>query len=257
MDPRELLTRFKAGELSIESAVDALGAPPIRDVGVAVVDAHRALRQGVPEVIFGHGKRPEQVVAVARALVEAGQRVLVTRAEPDVVAALREAALGPTIHSELGRTVRIEREPRPLRTRAGTIAVVTAGTSDLPVAEECAETLAALGLPTARITDVGVAGIHRLLDRVDVLRSASIVIAIAGMEGALPSVVGGFVSAPVIAVPTSIGYGSVLGGLTPMFAMLTSCASGLVVVNVDNGFGAAIAAHRIASALERVAPESP
>jgi NCAIR mutase (PurE)-related protein len=251
MTTRQLLERLREGAISIDSVLEELAIEPLRDVGDAVVDAHRAQRQGVPEVVFGHGKTPEQIVTIARTLLEAGQNVLVTRIEPEAVAAVERANLAPLRHHPMARTLRIEPNPVAPRESVGIVAVVTAGTSDLPVADEAAETLAAVGLVTERITDVGVAGIHRLLGRLEVLRRASIVIAVAGMEGALPSVVGGIVSAPVIAVPTSIGYGTALGGLTPMLAMLTSCASGLTVVNVDNGFGAALAAHRIACALER------
>ncbi len=250
MNVRDLLSQFQAGQVSLDEVVDHLGRLPQRDLGFATVDGHRELRQGVPEVIFGQGKTAEQVVSIARALTEMGQNVLVTRLENAAAAQLR-AALPTTTYSEIGRIARITNKPVERRTAAGSVAVVTAGTSDLPVAEEASETLDALGLVVDRHYDVGVAGIHRVLHRYDHIRQAAAVIVIAGMEGALPSVVGGMVRAPVIAVPTSTGYGTALGGFTALFAMLTSCASGVTVVNIDNGFGAALAVHRIASMKER------
>ena len=246
MSTRDWLERLAAGETTVEAVLEALGSAPLRDIGDAVVDAHRAQRQGVPEVVFGHGKTPEQIVAIARTLLDAGQNVLVTRIEPAAVAALEASGIAGIRHHALARTVRIEPRPAPLRHDLGPILVVTAGTSDLPVAEEAAETLAAIGLPTERVTDVGVAGIHRLLHRVEALRSASVVIAVAGMEGALPSVVGGLTGTPVVAVPTSVGYGASFGGLAALLGMLNSCAPGVVVVNIDNGYGAGVHAARIA-----------
>ncbi|MFO0547157.1 MAG: nickel pincer cofactor biosynthesis protein LarB [Polyangiaceae bacterium] len=248
MRAREILMAVAAGELDVDQAAKRLETMPFQDVGHAVVDSHRAMRQGVPEVIFGQGKTTEQIISVGRALLDAKQRVLVTRIEDaaarDVIAALATEGVAFR-HSAVARIVRLETQAPKKRERSGYVALVTGGTSDIPVAEEAAETLDAVGVAFERIYDVGVAGIHRLLHRVERLREASAVIAIAGMEGALPSVVGGIVAAPVIAVPTSIGYGTALGGLTPMFAMLTSCASGITVVNIDNGFGAALAVHRI------------
>jgi hypothetical protein len=243
MSVRDLLERLERGEIGVDDATELLAKLPFRDLGNVKLDAHRELRQGVPEVVFGQGKTAEQVVVAARALIEAGQNVLVTRLTAelarDVVAELPALVFDPV--SKIGRV-----DVRPVRLHdVPAVAVVTGGTSDVPVAEEASQTLAALGVPVLRLYDVGVAGIHRLLHRVDELRSASAVIAIAGMEGALPSVVGGLVACPVIAVPTSIGYGTALGGFTPLFAMLTSCASGITVVNIDNGFGAALAARRM------------
>ncbi|XXT11417.1 nickel pincer cofactor biosynthesis protein LarB [Sorangium sp. So ce327] len=238
-----MLERVRAGELAVEEALDALRGLPFRDLGVATVDHHRALRQGVPEVIFGEGKTPEQIALIAGEISGAGQNVLVTRVDAAKGAAV--SALLPAFrYVPLARTGSIEVAPPPKRT-AGAVAVVTAGTSDLPVAEEAIETLRAVGLEAKRLYDVGVAGLHRFLHRVEELRKASAVIVVAGMEGALPSVVGGLVAAPVIAVPTSVGYGTALGGFTPLFAMLTSCASGVAVVNIDSGFGAAMVAHRM------------
>lgn len=239
---RDLLLRLREGEVDVDTALEDLRRLPFRDLGFASVDHHRALRQGVPEVIFGEPKSAEQIIGIAEEIVRSGQNVLVTRLQADK-AAVVGAALPGFKYAAIARTGSIVTAPVP--ERKGTVAVVTAGTSDLPVSEECAETLLAVGLTPLRMYDVGVAGLHRLLHRVDALRAADCVIVVAGMEGALPSVVGGVVSAPIIAVPTSIGYGTALGGFTALFAMLTSCASGVVVVNIDSGFGAAMAAHRI------------
>jgi hypothetical protein len=246
MDPRvvrELLERVRGGEASVEEALESLRALPFRDLGFATVDHHRALRQGMPEVIFGERKSVDQIVAIAEDIASRGQNVLVTRVDPEKGAAL-VARMPALRYAELARTVALELAPPPKRD-AGPVAVVTAGTSDIAVAEEAIETLLAVGLEPVRIYDVGVAGIHRLLHRVDELRRAAAVIVVAGMEGALPSVVGGVVSAPIVAVPASVGYGTALGGFTALFAMLTACASGLVVVNIDSGFGAAMAVHRM------------
>jgi len=246
MDPRrvrELLDQIRAGEVSVEDGLATLQSLPFRDLGFATVDHHRALRQGVPEVIFGEGKSGEQIAAIAEEMVRAGTNVLVTRVDPVKAAMLGERVPGFR-YSPLARTGCVEITP-PVKRPCAPVAVVTAGTSDNAVAEEAAETLHALGLEANRIYDIGVAGIHRLLHRVDELRSASATIVCAGMEGALPSVVGGMVSTPVIAVPTAVGYGTALGGFTALFAMLTSCASGVSVVNIGNGFGAAMAVHRM------------
>ncbi|MDI1431262.1 MULTISPECIES: nickel pincer cofactor biosynthesis protein LarB [Polyangium] len=246
MDPRrveELLDRVRRGDVTVEQAVEALGSLPFRDLGYATVDHHRALRQGVPEVIFGEGKSGEQIAGIAEEMVRAGTNVLVTRID-----AHKAAIVGHRVpsfrYAPLARTGSVELAPPPKRPCAP-VAVVTAGTSDNEVAEEAAETLSALGLEPLRIYDIGVAGIHRLLHRVEDLRRASAAIVCAGMEGALPSVVGGMVATPVIAVPTAVGYGTALSGFTALFAMLTSCASGVSVVNIGNGFGAAMAVHRM------------
>jgi pyridinium-3,5-biscarboxylic acid mononucleotide synthase len=250
MDPRhlrELLVRLNKGEIDVDSALEGLKTMPYRDLGFAAIDHHRALRQGVPEVIFGEGKSAEQIVGISREIAGAGQNVLVTRIDQAKADAI-SAALPGFQYAPIARTGSLVQSAPPAR--KGTVAVVTAGTSDLPVSEEAVETLIAVGITPLRMYDVGVAGLHRLLHRVDALRAADVVIVVAGMEGALPSVVGGLVSAPLIAVPTSVGYGTALSGFTPLFAMLTSCASGVVVVNIDNGFGAALAAHRILSRKE-------
>jgi pyridinium-3,5-biscarboxylic acid mononucleotide synthase len=246
MDPRlvrDLLERVQGSDISVEDALEALRQLPFRDIGVATLDHHRALRQGVPEVIFGERKTVDQIVRIAEEMVRAGHNVLVTRVDPDKATAL--CARLPAFHHQAeARTLSISVAPVPRRSR-GPVAVVTAGTSDISVAEEAVVTLEAVGLEALRLYDVGVAGIHRLLHRLEDLRRAAAVIVIAGMEGALPSVVGGVVSAPIVAVPTSVGYGTAMGGFTALFAMLTSCASGVVVVNIDSGFGAAMAVHRI------------
>ena len=210
----------------------------------ATIDHLRPITQGHQEVIFCQGKTPGQVVAIAERLEAAGGTFLATRVEPVQTAAL--AARFPRAEfNELGRTVFLPADPEPAPTGRGTVLVCTAGTSDLPVAEEAAVTARAFKNRVERLTDVGVAGIHRLLTQTDVLRSAAVIIVVAGMEGALPSVVGGLVKVPVIAVPTSVGYGASFGGLAALLAMLNSCASGVTVVNIDNGFGAAAAASRI------------
>jgi len=210
----------------------------------ATIDHLRPITQGHQEVIFCQGKTPGQVVAIAERLEAAGGTFLATRVEPVQTAAL--AARFPRAEfNELGRTVFLPADPEPAPTGRGTVLVCTAGTSDLPVAEEAAVTARAFKNRVERLTDVGVAGIHRLLTQTDMLRSAAVIIVVAGMEGALPSVVGGLVKVPVIAVPTSVGYGASFGGLAALLAMLNSCASGVTVVNIDNGFGAAAAASRI------------
>ena len=222
---------------------DELG-PLLERLPFATIDHLRHVTQGHQEVIFSQGKTVEQVVAIAERLVAAGGTFLATRTESPHRAALA-AAFPAALVSELGRTVYLPPSPEPPPTGRGTILVVTAGTSDLPVAEEAAVTSRALGSRVERLTDVGVAGIHRVLSQTSLLRRASVIIVVAGMEGALPSVVGGLVKVPVIAVPTSVGYGASFGGLAALLGMLNSCAAGLTVVNIDNGFGAAAAASRI------------
>jgi NCAIR mutase (PurE)-related protein len=210
----------------------------------ATIDHLRPITQGHQEVIFCQGKTAGQIVAIAERLEAAGGSFLATRVETAHAVAL--ATRFPRVEvNELGRTVYLASDPEPAPTGRGTILVCTAGTSDLPVAEEAAVTARAFRNRVERLTDVGVAGIHRLLTQTDVLRAASVIIVVAGMEGALPSVVGGLVKVPVIAVPTSVGYGASFGGLAALLAMLNSCASGVTVVNIDNGFGAAAAASRI------------
>lgn len=238
-----LLRQVADGELDAEDALKRLAMPMDESLPFATIDHHRALRQGYPEVIFASGKTAQQVVAIAERVAEQGEGFLVTRLLSDMAAPLRERFPAVEIN-ELGRTAYLAPPEPPPRGR-GTVLVVTAGTSDLPVAEEAAVTACALGNDVARLTDVGVAGIHRLFSRADALRDAAVVIVVAGMEGALASVVGGLVAVPVIAVPTSVGYGASFGGVAALLAMLNSCASGVTVVNIDNGFGAAFAASRI------------
>ena len=239
-----LLNEVSSGRITPDDAVRRLSMAPFESLDFATIDHHRALRQGYPEVIYGEGKRPSQVVAIAERLVEHGQTALVTRTDSETRQALK-VRFPDAVVNELARTVRVgDAPPAPGRP---SILIVTAGTSDLPVAEEAAETAIAMGNSVARLNDVGVAGIHRLLAQGDSLTRAGVVIVVAGMDGALPSVVGGLVACPVIAVPTSVGYGASLGGLAALFTMLNSCASGVTVVNIDNGFGAAAAATRIVS----------
>ena len=239
----DLLRRVAAGEIPADAAADALAVSPLEELGFATIDHHRAVRHGFPEVILAAGKTTDQVVAIAERIAVRGDGFLVTRAD----ASAREAVLERIPAAEandLGRTVYLAPD-KEVPQGTGTVLVVTAGTSDLPVAEEAAVTLRALGNCVERLTDVGVAGIHRLLSRSDLLTRASVVIVVAGMEGALPSVVGGIVRVPVIAVPTSVGYGASFGGIAALLGMLNSCAAGVTVVNIDNGFGAAYAASRI------------
>ena len=238
----KLLEQFRAGGVSRDKVLHAFQAAPVADLGFASVDTHRALRKGFPEVIFGAGKTPVQVVKIAAKLLAHEQRVLVTRITAEHARALRKK-FRHALHHESARCVTIEK--KPARKRPGVIAVVCAGTSDLPVAEEAAVTAEIMGNHVVRISDVGVAGLHRLFARLEVIQSANVIIVVAGMEGALPSVVAGLVSKPVIAVPTSIGYGASFGGLAALLGMLNSCGSGVTVVNIDNGFGAGYAASQI------------
>ena len=238
---RKLLAAVAAGKSSVDDAMGRLRDLPFGDMGFAKVDHHRALRTGFPEVIFCQGKTPEQVIAIVQRQMEHGETVFGTRASPEILCAVREVFPSVTV-SECGRCFyRIARPRRRSRAPKGPIVIAAAGTADLPVAEEARCTVGVLGGDSLMLCDVGVAGIHRLLAHREELDRAAVVIVIAGMEGALPSVVAGLVSCPVIGVPTSVGYGSHLGGLVPLFAMLNSCASGLTVVNIDNGFGAAYA----------------
>ena len=245
MTPEEtslLLQRFKSGEVDEAAVLNAFRAAPIDDLGFAQVDAHRSLRQGFPEVIFGAGKTPEQVAAIAAKVMEREDRVLVTRADAAHAVAVA-AKLPEATYHESARCITVE--AKRLAKREGSIAVLCAGTSDLPVADEAAVTADFMGNEVLRVNDVGVAGLHRLLASMPRVREASVIIAVAGMEGALPSVVAGLVHRPVIAVPTSIGYGANFGGLAALLGMLNSCGSGVTVVNIDNGFGAAFAANQI------------
>jgi NCAIR mutase (PurE)-related protein len=214
---------------------------PVEDLGFAQVDHHRAVRQGFPEVVFGQGKRPDQVAAIARAIVDRGHSLLVTRTNAEAFDAVAKLVPDVRFHE----TARIIERRVEMPRGAGVILVAAAGTSDIPVAEEAAVSAEVMGNDVDRLYDVGVAGLHRLLSKHDRLQAARVLIVVAGMEGALPSVVGGLVQAPVIAVPTSIGYGASFGGMTALLAMLNSCATGVAVVNIDNGFGAAAVASKI------------
>jgi pyridinium-3,5-biscarboxylic acid mononucleotide synthase len=238
----QLLDQFRAGKIPREKVLRAFQAAPVADLGFAQVDMHRALRKNFPEVIFGAGKTPEQVVKIAAKLLEHNQNVLVTRIDASHARALKKK-FQRVVHHESARCATIEKKPLPKR--PGFIAVVCAGTSDLPVAEEAAVTAEIMGNRVERAHDIGVAGLHRTLAKLDWLQRANVIVVVAGMEGALPSVLGGLVSRPIIAVPTSIGYGANFGGLSALLTMLNSCASGITVVNIDNGFGAGYAASQI------------
>ncbi|MFP4503039.1 MAG: nickel pincer cofactor biosynthesis protein LarB [Candidatus Hydrogenedentota bacterium] len=239
---KRLLTALEAGAVSVDDTLDRLRNLPFEDLGFAKVDHHRPLRKGYPETIFCAGKTPEQVAGIVTRMREHGSNVLGTRCTPDIVEAVC-AEHPDTVYHAAARVFQITVEAP--ETLPGYVAVVCAGTSDIPVAEEAVVTLEALGNRVERVYDVGVAGIHRLFGRRAQFDAANVVIVCAGMEGALPSVVGGLVERPVIAVPTSIGYGSACGGVTALLGMLNSCATGLTVVNIDNGFGAAVAAATI------------
>jgi len=239
----ELLRAVERGDTRVDAALEELRKLPYRDIGVATIDHHRALRQGVPEVVFGAGKSAEQMVAITAEMVRGGHNVLLTRVDVAAAEALGRAHPEGR-YNPVARTFWLELHPVPPRLCAP-VALVCAGTSDIPVAEETLETLTAVGLPYRKIYDVGVSGLHRLLGRAEELSNASAVVVFAGMEAALPSVVGGLVAGPIIAVPTSVGYGTNFGGLTALLGMLNSCASGITVVNIDNGFGAAMALHRM------------
>ena len=239
---RNLLDRLQSGRIGIDEAVDELRFLPYADLGMAKVDHHRELRSGFAEAIYGPGKTPAQVAAVCRELLNhSNGAVLVTRADPNQYKAVLEIEPEALYYSEPKLIVARAAEDNP----TGVVLVASAGTADQPVAEEAALTLEALGTKVERLRDVGVAGLHRLLAHRESLQQADIVIVIAGMEGALASIVGGLVAAPVIAVPTSVGYGAGAGGITPLLAMLNSCAPGVAVVNIDNGFGAAVFAATI------------
>jgi NCAIR mutase (PurE)-related protein len=240
---RALLDRVASGELDSTEALRQLAVPDTESLSFATIDHHRALRQGFPEVVFAAGKTVEQVLAIATHLNADREGFLITRVQPDMWAPLAECFPQAELH-KLGRVAYLPPESPP-PVKQGAVLIITAGTSDLPVAEEAAVCARAFGGRVERLTDVGVAGIHRLLARGEQLQSAAVIIVVAGMEGALPSVVGGLVAVPVIAVPTSVGYGASFGGIAALLSMLNSCAAGVTVVNIDNGFGAAYAASRI------------
>jgi NCAIR mutase (PurE)-related protein len=232
---RDLLAKVSVGHVSVDEAVTALRRLPFEDLGYAKVDHHRAIRQGFPEVVFCQGKTIPQVVGIVKALYARASIVLATRAAPEVFAAVQDA-IPEAIYNEAARIIVIG-EPRSSE-NAPRVLVISAGTSDIPVAEEAAATAEAAGCEVRRVFDVGVAGLHRLLEHHGDFEAADVIVVVAGMEGALASVVGGLVNKPVIAVPTSVGYGASFGGLAALLSMLNSCASGVVVVNIDNGFGA-------------------
>jgi NCAIR mutase (PurE)-related protein len=252
-----LLERVRDGDLAVDGAIDRLRDLPYEQVGgYACLDHHRGIRNGMPEVVLAEGKTTGQVVAIVERLAAEGGPVLATRAVPAVYEAVR-ARVPAAEYNALGRTILVPDADAPPG-RPG-ILVLTAGTADIPVAEEAAVTATAMGNEVQRVYDVGVAGIHRLLDRLPALRRARVIVVVAGMDGALPSVVGGLVSVPVVAVPTSVGYGAAFGGLSALLTMLTSCAAGISVVNIDNGFGAGYAAaliNRLGAAVDaRGGPE--
>ena len=240
---KNLLETVRQGTTPVDQALSQLRELPFQDVGCAQVDHHRQLRQGMPEVIFGEGKSVEQITRIMAAMADKGSNILVTRLVADKAHELLKV-FPAARHHDQARCLTLELRPVEQRGR-GTILVVSAGTSDIPVAAEALVTSAFLGNTVEHVYDIGVAGIHRLLARREQLDAAAVIIVVAGMEGALPSVVGGLVDKPVIAVPTSIGYGASFGGIAALLGMLNSCAAGVTVVNIDNGFGAAVAASLI------------
>jgi len=262
MDPnrlRQLLADVHSGHVGVEAALDQLRTLPYDDIGDARLDLHRSLRQGLPEVVFCQSKTVEQVVGILRRLWQHHDRVLATRVSDDMAAEIQpqlqvppDEASSACIHYDpVSRLLALTRtQLPPPADDAPYVLVVSAGTSDLPVAEEAAQTAEFLGSRTERAFDVGVAGVHRLLDEQERLSGADVVVSVAGMEGALTSVVGGLVACPVIGVPTSVGYGAHFGGIAPLLAMLNSCAPGVAVVNIDNGFGAGLYAHLILRRIE-------
>lgn len=241
-DTKKILEQYKNNEISLEETLLELKKEPFADIGYAKVDLHRKVRQGAAEVIYGEGKTPEQIIGICDAMLKNGENtILITRLSKeaaDVVSRAHKLNYHP--QAKIGI---IGHLPKP--DGIGKIVIATGGTSDIPVAEEAALTAEVLGNEVIRLYDVGVAGVHRLLSHLDLLMDASVVIAVAGMEGALASVVGGLVDCPVIAVPTSVGYGASFGGISALLSMLNSCASGVSVVNIDNGFGAGFSASRI------------
>ncbi|MGQ9523674.1 MAG: nickel pincer cofactor biosynthesis protein LarB [Armatimonadota bacterium] len=239
-----LLRSVSRGDVTPEQALEALRLLPYEDIGFARIDHHRALRTGFPEVVFCQGKRVEQIVEIVKRLASRSSHVLATRAGPEAAEAIR-AAVGQVVYHADARIVEVGQRPRVSDASDRYVAVVSAGTADLPVAEEAAVTAEAMGSRVRRLYDVGVAGLHRLLDSLDVLMNANVIVVVAGMEGALASVVGGLVRVPVVAVPTSVGYGASFGGLSALLTMLNSCAAGVAVVNIDNGFGAGYYAHLV------------
>lgn len=238
-DVKHLLEAVKKNEINIEEAVKIIEELPYKDLGFAKIDNERELRVGYPEVIYCAGKTVRQVKTIVQYMLTKENNILATRANEEMYLAVKEICVDAK-YNPVGRTITVKKRDESLTDSY--IAIVSAGTSDLPVVEEAAETASILGNRVERIVDVGVAGIHRLFSKLDIIRGAKVVIVIAGMEGALASVIGGLVDKPVIAVPTSVGYGANFGGLSALLSMLNSCASGVSVVNIDNGFGAAYSA---------------
>ena len=240
---KKLINDIKNGRISISSALERLKTLPFEEMGFATLDTHRSLRQGFPEVILGQGKTPSQIIAIIKKMKERKENILITRVDDAKFRKIKKM-VSQAKYNESAKTVFIQSHPVKLIGK-GTVLVICAGTSDIQVAEEAAVTAEVMGNKVERLYDVGVAGINRLLYKKEKIFSANVLIVVAGMEGALPSVVGGLVSRPVIAVPTSVGYGANLGGLTTLLAMLNSCVAGVTVVNIDNGFGAGYAASLI------------
>lgn len=231
-----LLRDLKGGKVTVQQAMDALRALPYEDLGFAKIDSHREIRRGIPEAVYCPGKSPEQIVEIVRRMVASRSLALATRASPEIYERIKEGLEStPVAYHEKARMVVAGKTPPA---RRGNVLVITAGTSDIPVAEEAAVTAEVLGNRATRLYDVGVAGIHRVLDHRELLQGAKVVIVVAGMEGALPSVVAGLVDVPVIAVPTSVGYGASFDGLAALLGMMNACSPGVAVVNIDNGFGA-------------------
>ncbi len=245
---KTLLKELSEGKTSVETVLEALKRLPYEDIGFARIDHHRELRRGFPEVVLCSGKTPDQVAEIVERMAAAGNNVLATRATAEVYETVKAREPRAEYDADARALTVIV---NPVRTRRGKVAVVCAGTSDIPVAAEAAVTLRMAGNQVEEIRDVGVAGIHRVLDCVETLRQASVVVVVAGMEGALASVVGGLVDKPVIAVPTSVGYGASFGGIAPLLTMLNSCVPGVAVVNIDNGFGAGYLASMINELAER------
>jgi NCAIR mutase (PurE)-related protein len=246
---RQLLEQVRGGQVGIEAALEKLRSLPFEDLGFARVDHHRQLRRGFPEVIFCPGKTPDQIVRIFESLASRGNNVLATRATPEVFAALSASGQFPKArYEETARAIVLEQQELPAS--KSVLPIVTAGTADLPVAMEAKVTAEIMGQRTELICDVGVAGLHRLFGHLPMLQNANIIIVVAGMEGALVSVLGGLVSCPVIAVPTSVGYGASFQGLSALLTMLNSCASGVTVVNIDNGFSAAVTATLISRKID-------
>ena len=233
---KDLLERFQSGDVSIDAVLVELNHLPYEDLGFAKLDHHRALRRGFPEVVFGIGKTPQQIATITHSLTQKSDTVLVTRASEEAFKLVHALIPDAAFHENAAQAIVVDRRVEP-NLQPGVL-VVTAGTSDLPVAEEAALTAYLMGCSVKRVTDVGVAGVHRLLDHISTLREARVIVSVAGMEGALTSVLSGLVSVPVIAVPTSIGYGASFGGIAALLGMLSSCSPGVSVVNIDNGFGA-------------------